>query len=417
MKKIKSYITLLLLAALLLTTAACGRKESEPDATKGPEAGETGGEETTQPGETTEEQAEKLAGEQIKRMTLEQKVGQLFIVNFELLDAKKGSYYEHRKITKRMKKTLDKYPVGGVVFFSRNINTRKQTTKFITKLQEYSQIPLFITVDEEGGDVARIGSNDNMRITCFPTMEEIGKSANTQYAYDMGATIGSEIKELGFNVNFAPVADVKTSESNTEIGSRSFGQDEKLVANMVVNVVKGLQEQGISATLKHFPGHGGATEDSHEGSVNVDSSISRMRKVDFVPFQKGIEAGADFVMISHISVSRVTESTTPATLSSLIMQDILREELGFESVIITDAMDMKAITDIYTPAEAALLSFKAGADIILMPDNLGQAYDAVYNAVKSGKIKKERLDESVKRILTVKYKRGIMQQDDGNGAE
>lgn len=408
MRKTKRYIVFVLCMVMLLATAACGKKEDAPDAGKSPEATESGGEETAEPGEITEGQAKKLADEKIKEMTIEQKVGQLFVVNFELLDAKKGSYYEHRKITKRMKKTLQKYPVGGVVFFSRNINTRKQTTKFITKLQEHSQIPLFITVDEEGGDVARIGSNDNMRITCFPTMEEIGKSANTQYAYDMGATIGSEIKELGFNVNFAPVADVKTSESNTEIGSRSFGQDEKLVANMVVNVVKGLQDQGISATLKHFPGHGGATADSHEGSVNVDSSISRMRKVDFVPFQKGIEAGADFVMISHISVSRVTESTTPATLSSLIMQDILREELGFEGVIITDAMDMKAITDIYTPAEAALQSFKAGADIILMPDELGQAYDAVYNAVKSGKIKQERLDASVKRILAVKYKRGII---------
>lgn len=407
----------LLLTVLLCTACTLGGNQGEntPEPTKKAQSSEK----SAEPGTVTArpivdldmEAAAKLADGQLKKMSLEEKVGQIFIVNFELLDDGKGNYYEHRKITKRMKENISKYHVGGVVFFSRNIEKRKQTIKFITKLQENTQIPLFITVDEEGGDVARIGSNTNMRTTTFPTMESIGKEKDGAYAYDMGATIAREIRELGFNVDFAPVADVRTSELNTEIGSRSFGADPDLVADMASNVVKGLQDGGISATLKHFPGHGDAKEDSHEGSVNVDNSISRMRKVDFVPFQKGIKAGADFIMVSHISVSRVTESTTPASLSSLIMQDILREEMNFNGVIITDAMDMQAITDKYTCEKATLQSFKAGADIILMPENLEVAYNTILNAVKSGEMKESRLNESVKRILTVKYKRGILVEE------
>lgn len=356
----------------------------------------------------SDEKAREMAAQMMSSMSIKEKVSQMFVVNLELLDDTRGSYYEHRKCTKEMKRTLADYPVGGTVLFSRNIESREQTMQLIDDLQQNSEIPLFITVDEEGGNVARIASNDNMGTTSFPSMEYIGEHENADYAYSMGETIGSEIKELGFNVDFAPVADVKTNESNTEIGSRSFGSDADKVAEMVVNVVNGIQSQGVSATLKHFPGHGDAGEDSHEGSVNVDNSIMRMRKVDFVPFKAGIEAGVDFVMISHISVSRVTESTTPASLSSLIMREILRDELGFDGIIITDALNMNAITDNYSTEKAMLMSVRGGADILLMPVELEAAVDAVLEAVEEGTIDEMTIDDSVLRILTVKYKRGII---------
>lgn len=356
----------------------------------------------------SDEKAKEMATQMMSSMSLEEKVSQMFVVNLELLDDTRGSYYEHRKCTKEMKRTLENYPVGGVVLFSRNIESREQTTQLIDNLQKNAKTPLFITVDEEGGNVARIASNDNMGTTSFPTMEYIGKNEDADYAYSMGETIGREIKELGFNVDFAPVADVKTNESNTEIGSRSFGSDADKVAEMVVNVVNGIQSQGVSATLKHFPGHGDAGEDSHEGSVNVDNSIMRMRKVDFVPFKEGIEAGVDFVMISHISVSRVTESTTPASLSSLIMREILRDELGFDGIIITDALNMNAITDNYSTEKVMMMSVRGGADILLMPVELETAVNAVLEAVRDGSIDEMTIDDSVLRILTVKYKRGII---------
>ena len=369
-----------------------------------PEATATG---EQQKGLSREEAVEAAAG-YMKNMTVEEKAGQLFIVNLELLDQKNGNYYEWRRFTKRMKKSLDKYHIGGVIFFSRNIAGRKQTEKLVTRLQENSSIPLFISVDEEGGDVARIANNKKMGTTVFQTMEEIGRTKDASYVYNMGETIGSEISSLGFNVDFAPVADVKTSELNLEIGTRSFGGEPDKVAEFTSAFVKGIQKQNVSATLKHFPGQGSSSGDTHIESVNIDSSIASLRKNDFVPFEAGIAAGADFVMVSHISVSKVTETAQPASMSNLVMDTILRDELGFQGVIITDAMDMASITDNYTSAEAAYGAVSGGADIVLMPLDLEMAYNEIINRINNGSISKERLDASVLRILTVKFMRGIM---------
>ncbi len=369
-----------------------------------PEATATG---EQQKGLSREEAVEAAAG-YMENMTVEEKAGQLFIVNLELLDQKNGNYYEWRRFTKRMKKSLDKYHIGGVILFSRNIAGRKQTEKLVTRLQENSSIPLFISVDEEGGDVARIANNKKMGTTVFQTMEEIGRTKDASYVYNMGETIGSEISSLGFNVDFAPVADVKTSELNLEIGTRSFGGEPDKVAEFTSAFVKGIQKQNVSATLKHFPGQGSSSGDTHIESVNIDSSIASLRKNDFVPFEAGIAAGADFVMVSHISVSKVTETAQPASMSNLVMDTILRDELGFQGVIITDAMDMASITDNYTSAEAAYGAVSGGADIVLMPLDLEMAYNEIINRINNGSISKERLDASVLRILTVKFMRGIM---------
>lgn len=360
-----------------------------------------------QKGLSREEAVEAAAG-YMENMTVEEKAGQLFIVNLELLDQRNGNYYEWKRFTKRMKKSFDKYHIGGVILFSRNIAGRKQTEKLITRLQENSSIPLFISVDEEGGDVARIANNKKMGTTVFQTMEEIGKTKDASYVYNMGETIGSEISSLGFNVDFAPVADVKTSELNLEIGTRSFGGDPDKVAEFASAFVKGIQKQNVSATLKHFPGQGSSSGDTHIESVNIDSSIASLRKNDFVPFEAGIAAGADFVMVSHISVSKVTETAQPASMSSLVMDTILRDELGFQGIIITDAMDMASITDSYTSAEAAYGAVSGGADIVLMPLDLEMAYNEIISRINDGSISKERLDASVLRILTVKFMRGIM---------
>lgn len=360
----------------------------------------------------SDEDATYASLEYLDLMTDEEKVGQLFTVNLEQMDDTKGEYYEHKKITKTMKENLQKYPVGGVILFSRNIWNRKQTKKLIRKLQKNAAMPMFISVDEEGGDVARIGNNKKMKTDTFPTMEEIGKTQDADYVYYMASTIGSQIGELGFNVDFAPVVDVKTSEMNSEIGTRSFGDDPKKVAEFVSAYVKGLESQNICSTLKHFPGQGSSSGDTHQGSVDIDSSISKLRKIDFVPFVSGIEAGADFVMVSHISVSRVTETSEPASVSKLIMTTILREELDYSGLIVTDAFDMACITDKYSAAEAAVKSFNAGADIILMPQDLPEAYDAILSKVKSGKITEKRLNDTVERILKLKFQKGIMTLED-----
>lgn len=352
-----------------------------------------------------------MAADYLSGMTTEEKVGQLFVVNLEQLDKRKGNYYEFHKCTKTMQKSIAKYHVGGVILFSRNIAKRKQTIRMTEGLLDANRTPLFIAVDEEGGRVARIASNPDMHTTSFPSAEEIGKQKDDVYAYDMAKTIGTEIGELGFNVDFAPVADVRTSELNEEIGDRSFGSDPDKVSEYVSAFIQGLHKVNVASAVKHFPGQGSSEGDTHVGSVDIDSSIARLRKTDFVPFEAGIAADADFVMVSHISVSKVTESSVPASMSELIMKTILREELGFQKVVITDAFDMASITEEYSSAEAAYQAFKAGADCILMPQDFEEAYQEILSRVNTGEIEEQRLNDSVLRILAVKIQRGILSSE------
>ena len=267
---------------------------------------------------------------------------------------------------------------------------------------------MFISVDEEGGTVARIANSDAMGTTKFPAMSEIGATGDSRQAYNVGATIGREIAELGFNLDFAPVADISTNADNTEIGSRSFGGDADLVSDMVSQEVRGLQDSGVSATLKHFPGQGDSGDDTHKGFVNLDVTIDRLRDVEFGPFKAGIAAGTDMVMMSHVAVRNITQNEVPASLSSLMVTDILRKELQFDNVIITDAMNMKIITKFYDAGEAAVMAIEAGNDMILMPDDFVSAYEAVYEAVQDGTLTERQINQAVSRILTVKIRRGIL---------
>ncbi|MCH5266921.1 MAG: glycoside hydrolase family 3 protein [Lachnospiraceae bacterium] len=406
-------VTAMVLCGILLTLTSCtlpGRGEKNytrytPPAEESPAVSEA-------PVITlSKEEATDFAKRYLQQMSLEEKVAQLFVVKLEELDTSEGGYYEFKKCTKGMKETLAKIPVSGVILFSRNISNPKKTKKMIERLQLSSKTPLFVAVDEEGGSVARVATNKKMKTTVFPSAESIGKSKDGDYVYDMGRTIAREIRSFGFNVDFAPVADVKTSDLNTEIGDRSFGSDPQKVSELVSAFVQGCQERGVCATLKHFPGQGASVGDTHQESVDIDSSISKLRGLDFVPFEAGIHAGAEFIMVSHISVSRVTETKEPASMSELVMKTILREELNFEGIVITDAFDMASVTEYYTPAEAALNAVKGGADIVLMPNDLEQAYNAVLDAVKSDSIPQSRLDESVTRILITKFRRGIITEE------
>lgn len=349
---------------------------------------------------------EGMVSDALSSMTLKEKIGQLFIVSTDSLD-----FNGETEMTDVMKETLEAYRPGGVIFFSYNLESRAQTAKMVADMQATAKIPLFISVDEEGGSVARIANTEGMGTTKFPDMAEIGKTGDSEKAREVGETIGEEIGALGFNLDFAPVADISTNAENTEIGNRSFSSNEKTVSDMVAQEVKGLQSKGVSATLKHFPGQGDTGEDTHKGYVDLNTTIDHLRRVEFRPFKAGISAGVDLIMMSHVAVSQVTGTETPASLSSLMVSDILRDELQYESIIITDAMNMKVITKFYDADQAAVLALKAGNDMILMPDNFSQAFEGVYEAVKDGTLSEKRIDKSVSRILAVKIKRGILPSD------
>lgn len=396
--------------------AGCGEESSAPNTTKKVAATDFAKPEDTEDSDagiivTDSEEIDAMAAAIVENMTLEEKIGQMFVVNLEQLDGSEGDCYEFRECTDDMKASMASFKLGGVILFARNIESEDQTKKLIGDLQENAQIPLFVSVDEEGGDVARIGNNSNMRTTTFPPMEEVGEMDDEEYAYHMGATIASDIKNLGFNLDFAPVADVKTNKYNTEIGNRAFGSDADLVSRMVKQVVTGIQSQGISATLKHFPGHGSVSGDTHDTAVNANTDLITLRSTEFKPFEAGIEAGADFVMVSHISISKVTEDTVPASMSKLVIQTMLRDELDFDGVVITDALDMGSITGEYEPKEAAINCVKAGVDVLLMSTDLEGSYQAVLEAVKEGSIEESQIDASVRRIMNVKIKRGIIRSN------
>ncbi|MDD3222330.1 MAG: glycoside hydrolase family 3 protein [Lachnospiraceae bacterium] len=347
----------------------------------------------------TEDPAEGKAEEQLDSMSTEEKVAQLFFVTPEELTGVDVAV----QAGDTTRQSLSDYPVGGIIYFSQNIQSEEQLTDMIQATQSYSEIPLFIGVDEEGGSlVARIANSGLFDVPVVDDMATIGASGDSSQAYDVGTTIGTYLSALGFNVDFAPDSDVLVNPDNTAIGVRSFGPDASVDAEMVAKVVEGLQEMGVSATLKHFPGHGATTTDSHNGAAIVDRSLDELRSTEFLPFSAGIQAGADFVMVGHLEVPQVVSDGTPASLSATMITDLLRGELGFEQIVITDSLSMEAITDYYTPDEAAVQAIQAGADMLLMPSDFTAAYQGVLDAVNNGTISEERLNESVKRILMVK---------------
>ena len=278
----------------------------------------------------------------------------------------------------------------------------------ISNMQDYSKIPLFTGVDEEGGTVVRISGNKSFGVKKLPAMASIGNTNDPEEAHEVGAEAGELLKKYGFNVNFAPVADIMAEGADNDIGTRAFSSDPKLAAKMTKAYVEGIKEQGVCAMLKHFPGSGNASADPHNGYSQITKTHDELAAADFLPFTAGIEAGADFVMISHITAVELTDGEeVPSTLSSHIINDILRNELGFEGLVITDSLEMGAITEKYDSGSAAVKAVAAGADIILMPEELEAAHTAVVKAVEDGRISEARINESVKKILEKKLEMGI----------
>lgn len=352
---------------------------------------------------STDEKASYIE-EYIRNMTIEEKVGQVLMPDFRY-DAK------NRPLTildENTRNKISNYHLGGVIFFSQNIDTIEQTQRLIEDMQQVSKTPLFIAVDEEGGIVSRLNSSPKMPATKLPNNKVLGDTEDLELAYRVGRLLGKELASLGFNMNLAPVADVNTNPRNPVIGERSFGNDPYRVGEMVAQVVKGIQDENISAVVKHFPGHGDTSLDTHKGAVILPHDIARLEAVEFVPFKKGIEAEVDGVMLGHLQVPSITSNSLPATFSEKIIMDILRKDLKHEKLVITDALEMEAITKYWGPEEAAVLAFQAGADILLMPSSLEKAYEGLLKAIKEGIITEERLEESIRRILTVKYDRGIL---------
>ena len=333
----------------------------------------------------------------IAEMPLEDKVAGLFMITPEALTGVDTAI----KAGDGTKEALNQYAVGGLVYFSKNIQSQEQLTEMLSNTKMYSKYPIFLAVDEEGGEVSRV-AEAGIGAENVGNMADIGASGDTQKAHDTAKILGTYLYGFGFNLDFAPVADVLTNVDNTTIGNRSFGSDAAVVASMVSSFVNGMEETGVSSCLKHFPGLGDTTVDTHDGMATTERTLEQFQAEEFTAFQAGIDSGADFVMVGHVSAPALAGDNTPASISREVV-GILRDDLGFEGIIITDALNMKAITEYYTSDEAAIKAIQAGADMILMPEDFEAAYNGVLQAVQEGTITEERINESLKRIYRVKY--------------
>lgn len=301
------------------------------------------------------------------------------------------------------KSALEQYPVGGIVYFAQNMESKDQVKEMIDNSQSYSKVGLFISTDEEGGMVNRL--MNTVGTTYIDSMYNY-KDEGTQKAHDNAYTIASDMAALGFNMDFAPVADVWSNPDNTVIGERAYSDDYSQAAELVGSAVKGFEDGGVMCTLKHFPGHGDTAEDSHYSSAYVRRTKDEIMADEMQPFTAGIDAGAEFVMVGHLIVPDIDE--LPATLSYKITTGMLRNEMRFEGIAITDSLAMSSIADNYGVGESAVMSIKAGIDMLLDPTDIDTAIDAVVQAVESGDITEDRIDDSVRKILALKEKHGLL---------
>lgn len=349
----------------------------------------------------------------VEAMTLEEKAGQMMMPEYRT-----GGGENVTKMTPGMKKEIEEHLLGGTILFNENVETTEQTVDLVQDYKETAdKFGMLVTIDQEGGIVTRLQDG-----TDLPGNMAIGAVDSDELARQAGSVIGAELASLGINMNLAPVMDVNNNPDNPVIGVRSFGENPVRVGELGNAYAAGLQEHNIAAAAKHFPGHGDTTIDSHIGLPEVPHDRERIREVELVPFQAAREEGMDAIMTAHVTFPNIDNTVVssredgsdialPATLSKEVLTGLMREDMGFEGVIMTDAMNMEAIDTHFEPVDAAVRTINAGTDIVLMPVGLPEVYDGVIEAVKRGEIEQDRIDDAVKRILLLKMHRGIFVQE------
>lgn len=356
--------------------------------------------EVPSPGKEPEKETDPIA-EQVKAMSIEDKLGQMLIVGLE--------GYEMGEDAKAM---IDNSHIGGFILYGSNVKDSSQLiglTNALKLANSSNKIPLFISVDEEGGRISRVPKE----IKKLPTNKTIGKVNSEDFSYEIGGILAQEVKAYGFNMDYAPVLDINSNPKNPVIGDRAFGSKADVVSRLGEATMRGIQQGGAIPVVKHFPGHGDTSVDSHVGLPRVENDMERLNSFELIPFKNAIDKGADAVMVAHILLPKL-DADNPATLSKKVITDILREQLGFKGVVITDDMTMGAIVKNYDIASAAVKSVEAGSDIVLVAhgyDNAQAVLKRLKEAVDGGVISEERLNESVYRILKLKQKYNLKDEE------
>lgn len=339
------------------------------------------------------QQNEDPIEQQIKSMTLEEKIGQMILVGFD------GTSPSGHAV-----EMIRQFHVGGIILYKNNMTNAEQTMDLLNHLKETNgdQIPLFLSVDQEGGRIDRMPEE----FAKLPTNQEIGEVNNEQLSFEIGQILGGELQALGFNMDYAPVLDINSNPDNPIIGDRAFGAEVEVVRDLGVQTMKGIQSQHVIPVVKHFPGHGDTSVDSHLELPVVGKSLQEIEQFELIPFADAIKNNADVVMIAHILMPQI-DADNPSSHSKTMITDILRDKLKFNGVVITDDMTMEGITKNFDIGEASVKSVNAGADMIMVAHDYDkQVYvvEALKDAVKEGVITEETVNQSIHRIFELKNK-------------
>lgn len=329
----------------------------------------------------------------IKDMSLKEKIGQMLIIDYT-----KDTYDTNLD---RIIKTVKP---GGFILISDNIKYYDNTISLVKSLKQNSNIPMIIAIDEEGGRVQRTILLKDTPVTNVPSMYELGKTNNQLLAYQVGVILAKKVKTLGVNLDFAPVLDIYSNKNNKVIGDRSLSEDKNIVTNLSISIQKGLEDNNVNTCIKHFPGHGDTETDSHFDIPIINKTYEELLDNELYPFIKSIENGSKMVMVGHIALPKITTSNVPASLSKEIITNILKNKLNFKGLVITDALNMKALTNNYTEKEIYINAINAGVDLLLMPRNPENAVKYIEEAIKENKISINQIDASVEKILNYKEK-------------
>ncbi|WP_336759827.1 beta-N-acetylhexosaminidase [Paenibacillus sp. USHLN196] len=405
---------LCLLLGIVLLLSACGQAQkpsSATDSNTGSNTGSSTGQSSSSPEQNTVPPKEEIpeeadpVQEQLSSLTLEEKIGQMILAGVQ------GTTLDDQA-----KQMITDQKVGGIIFYANNVTTLEGTAKFVQSIKEANQsnpVPIFMSVDQEGGKVSRMPET----VASIPSNGKVGRTKDSALAKTMGELLARQVQLVGFNVDFAPVLDVNSNPKNPVIGDRSFGSSAELVSRMGIAEMKGLRSEGIIPVVKHFPGHGDTSVDSHLDLPVVNKTEKQLSELEWIPFQAAVKEQVEAVMVAHILFPKL-DPDHPASLSDVIIGEHLRGKFKYDGVVITDDLSMGAIAKNFKLDEAAIATVKAGSDILLVAHSYESAktiFDTLRSAVKSGEISESRIDESVRRILTLKQQYKLSDDQKASG--
>lgn len=332
-------------------------------------------------------------------MSLSEKIGQMIMID----------YRDVTEMNVELENILTKYNPGGFILFKSNIANFEQTKKLLNDIKNVGEIKSFISVDQEGGRVQRLDSR--VGFDSYPPMGEIGKSMDEKIAFDLGVKMGAELKSIGVDMDMAPVLDIFSNPENRVIADRAFGSSSDIVKKMAFAYADGLKKENIIAVGKHFPGHGDTVKDSHIDLPVIDKSLEDLKQLELIPFIEAVKQKLPALMVAHIAVPKVTGDNLPSSLSSVMISDLLKEDMGYNGLIMPDSLKMRALSNYFTNEDIYLRCVQAGNDFLLMPQDINDAFNVIYRKVNEGLISENRIDASVYKILSTKFDYGFFDKE------